>query len=246
MPVTIIVGAGQGLGYAIARRFALGGHDIGLVARSEHRLVLQAKKLTALGVRVVPSAVDASDTNALNRALDNITAKLGSADVAIYNAARLIPGGALATSTADIASDLGVNVLGAHALARYVAPAMLSMGHGAILFTGGGLALEPFPEWTSLALGKAALRNLSFSLHKELAPHGIRTAVIAICGIVETGGPFDPDHIAKLYWSAATESQEGLSREIIFQPDGTDPYYNDPQGRHRATTLAPAHIRGLS
>jgi hypothetical protein len=48
---------------------------------------------------------------------------------------------------------------------------MIRRKKGVIIFTGGGLALEPFPEWTSLALGKAALRNMAISLFKLLAPH---------------------------------------------------------------------------
>src|SRR5690606_25266287 len=47
---------------------------------------------------------------------------------------------------------------------------------GTILLTGGGLALEPYPRWVTLAAGKAALRTLAINLHKELLPEGIHIA----------------------------------------------------------------------
>ena len=43
---------------------------------------------------------------------------------------------------------------------------------GVIISTGGGLALEPFPDWTSLALGEAPLRNLAFSSTKTFLRMG--------------------------------------------------------------------------
>ena len=52
---------------------------------------------------------------------------------------------------------------------------MRAAGRGSILLTGGGLALDP-TGWlpaASLAVGKAGLRSLAFSMHKELAPEGI-------------------------------------------------------------------------
>jgi len=118
---------------------------------------------------------------------------------------------------------------------------MIEKGEGAILFTGGGLALEPFPEWTSLALGRAALRSLSLSLYKHLSPQGVHVSVLAICGIVEKGGAFDPDRIAEEYWRVATQHRGLEDREIIFQPPGTDLLYNDPTGIHAPTTILPHH-----
>lgn len=246
MGTVVIIGAGAGLGEALAKRFAAGGYDIGLIARSSERLEALSRRLLGTGAQVVTAAADAGDSMALSAAIDTIAAKLGAPEIAICNAARLEPGGALDTSTDTLAADLKVNLLGAHAMARQVAPAMLARGTGAILFTGGGLALEPYPDWTSLALGKAALRNLSFSLFKELAPQGVHVAVIAVCGIVAQGGPFDPDRIAEEYWRIATNPMGLEDRELIFQPEGTDPFYNDPTRIHAATTRAPMHVIGGS
>lgn len=243
MPVCFIVGAGPGVGEAIARRFAAGGFGIGLVARDAGKLAAMADRLGAAGAVAAWHAADAGDVAGFNDALTSLTATLGPCDVLIYNAAVLRPATALELETDRIEAELSVNLLGAHRAAKFVAPGMVERGQGAILFTGGGLALEPFPEWTSLALGKAALRSLSLSLYKELAPRGVHVSVIAICGIVAPGGPFDPDQITAEYWRLATAPGGIEDREVILQPAGTDPFYNDPERRHVETSRLPEHVR---
>jgi len=161
--------------------------------------------------------------------------------VLIYNAAVLHAAGPLEIATDDISDEFEVNVLGAHRAVKKLAPAMIEQGSGAILFTGGGLSLEPFPEWTSLALGKAALRSLAISLFKELSPKGVHVSVLAICGIVEPDGPFAPLRIAEEYWRVATDPKGVADREVIFQPAGTDPFYNDPDRRYLDVSVLPTH-----
>ncbi len=165
----------------------------------------------------------------------------GPCDTLIYNAAVLNPSSPLDLTPSQLRKEFEVNLIGAHVATRAVVPAMLDRGSGALIFTGGGLALEPFPEWTSLALGKSALRSLAFSLFKEFAPRGVHVAVVAVCGIVAPGGPFDPDVIAAEYWRLATRPNGLEDRELVFQPTGTDPFYNDPNRDHADTTVPPAH-----
>lgn len=51
---------------------------------------------------------------------------------------------------------------------------------GAILFTGGCLALNPMPEYTTISINKAALRALVITLHKELGPDGIFVGIVNV------------------------------------------------------------------
>jgi len=243
MPNCIIIEAGPGLGEAIARRFGRGGYRIGLIARSAANLKQQVKRLAKHGISAAWAKADAGDLYALETAILQIGEEIGDCDVLIYNAAVMRPGNPLELTSDQIQDDFSVNVLGAHRAAQIVVPGMVKRGEGAILFTGGGLALEPFPEWTSLALGKAALRSLSLSLFKQLSPQGVHVAVLAICGIVKAGGVFAPDRIAEEYWRVATQPGGLENREIIIQPDGTDPLYNDPERIHAHTTILPHHAR---
>ena len=245
MPTAIIIGAGPGVSAAIARRFGRDGYRIGLVARSADKLAEQVAALTADGIEAACETADAGDLPGLKAAVTRLIERLGPCNVLVYNASVMRPGGPLDISVDQVRDEFSVNLLGALQSAQQVAPAMVERGKGAILFTGGGLALEPYPEWTSLALGKAALRSLSLSLYKDLAPKGVHICVLAICGIVEPGGPFDPETIAETYHRVATAPRGLEDREVIIQPEGTNPYYNDPERRHAATTLPPHHIRDL-
>ena len=235
----LIIGAGEGVSRAIARRFGKGGFRIGLISRSASNLETLATDLTSDGVEAFWATGDAGDATELTSAMYALIDQMGACDVLIYNAAVLKPGNPLDVTTDQIAAELEINVLGAHRAVSIVAPTMIERGGGAILFTGGGLSLEPFPEWTSLALGKAALRSMAISLFKELSPKGVHVTVLAICGIVEKGGPFDPDEIAQEYWRVATDPRGLADREVVFQPDGTDPFYNDPDRIHAAASLPP-------
>ena len=237
-----IVGVGPGLSGAIARRFSAGGFAVGLISRSDAHISRMAEELSCGGAGSAWQCADAGETESLVDALSALERQLGPPDVLIYNSAVMRPEGPLNISLEQVRNDFEVNVVGALACAQYVAAGMKARGKGTILFTGGGLALEPYPEWTSLALGKAALRSLSFSLFKELSPYGVHVGVIAVCGIVEPNGPFDPTKVAEEYWRVANEPQGLDDREVIFQPEGTDPFYNDPERKHSNTTRPPHHL----
>jgi short-subunit dehydrogenase len=93
---------------------------------------------------------------------------------------------------------------------------MKSEKRGTILLTGGGLALHPHPKYSSMAVGKAGIRNLAFSLAAELEPAGIHVATVTISGIVRPGTPFDPDKIAEVYWRLHVQSPGSFQTEIVF------------------------------
>lgn len=237
----IIVGAGFGLSAAVARRFGAEGYAVGLISRNEGSLEKLTTQLAEHNITVNFSVADAGDHEALLNAISELEAKTAPCTCLVYNAAVLNSALALNLTIDSIREEFKVNVEGAFTAASAVADGMKQRGSGSILFTGGGLALEPYPEWASLALGKSALRSLSFSLHKELAPHGVLVSVIAVCGIVAANTPFDPDAIAAEYWRLANSAVSVENRELIFQPHGTDPFYNDPNRVHSNTTQTPAH-----
>lgn len=234
------------LGLALARRFGSAGQHVGLVARDAHGLRQRAAVLRSDGIAADWRRADVADEQQLRRAITELEEVCGPCGTLIYNAAVLRSEGPLSVTPQRLRSELDVIAVGGLIAAQAVAAGMVDRGRGAILFTGGGLALEPYPEWASLAMGKAALRSLSLSLYKELAPHNIHVAVIAICGIVAMGGPFDPTVIAERYWELANGPPSIDRRELIIQPTGTDPFYNDPERQHRMTTVTPPHARSCT
>lgn len=231
-----IIGAGPGLGAAIAARFASESFDIALVARNREGLDAIIESDEGLAACGCAFPGDVADTASLAHALQEIRAWRGESDVLVYNASQMLPDEASSLTSENLLTSMRINVGGALDCIQDTLPAMRSRRSGTILLTGGGLALEPYPDWASLGAGKAALRNLAIGLHKELKPDGIHVAIIAICGIVEPGGPLDPRSIADLYWDVHAEPIEEVRREVVYMPQGADPYYNDPDRTYRATS----------
>ena len=215
----IVVGAGPGLGVSIAARFARAGFATGLIARQRATLDAATAAVAASGwppVRLAAAVGDAGDQSSLDGAWAELAEQIGPPTVAVYNAMAVVRGDPTTIDPADLGASLAVNITGALRCAQLAAAAMKAAGTGTILFTGGGLALEPFPAAASLAAGKAGARNLAFSLALELEPAGIHVAVVTVCGRVEPGGAFDPDAIADAYWDLHAQAPGSWERERVI------------------------------
>lgn len=213
----IVVGMGPGIGMAIARRFGSQGFQVAMLARDPDKLAGCKAELAASGISsgIYPS--DASDPEGLAVAIQNAQSEMGVAGVLSYNAYAVHPGTPYRLKPADLIADFQVNVLGALASVQAVVPTMKEAGGGTILITGGGLALNPIAKFASLALGKAALRNLTFSMAQELEPAGIHVATLTIGGFVQPGTRFAPEKIAEIMFSLHAQQQGHWEREVILQ-----------------------------
>jgi short-subunit dehydrogenase len=213
----IIVGAGPGVGQAVAQRFGREGFRLALVARRAATLTQLVDELRGQGHAAHGFSADAGDTASLHTALDLIRSQVGEPDVLVYNATAGAPGLPSRIDPDGLLADLRVSVVGALVAAQQVIPAMQARGQGTILFTGGGLALHPWPQAASLAIGKAGLRNLAYSLGAELEPAGIHVATVTIAGSVQSGTHFDPDLIAEAYWQLHSQPRGRWEREIVYR-----------------------------
>jgi short-subunit dehydrogenase len=212
----VIVGAGPGVSQGVARKFGKEGYKIALVARKAETLAGYTEELKASGIESSSYVGDAGDFASLEAAFTKIKAELGNPAVLVYNVAAMRQGTPSATSPESLIDDLKINVGGALAAANQVIPAMREQNKGTILFTGGGLALNPNPAVASLAVGKAAIRSLAFSLGAELEADNIQVATVTICGYVRPGTHFDPDLIAEAYWTLHTQPAGERQREIQY------------------------------
>jgi NAD(P)-dependent dehydrogenase (short-subunit alcohol dehydrogenase family) len=209
----VILGAGTGLGRAIARRFAREGLPTALVARSRTTVEAVAATLADLEAPVLRLSADCTDETALRAALDEAYAAFGAPDVVVYNAAIIQADTVGALSLGAHLDAWAVNVLGAHTAAAHVMPRMTARGSGSFLVTGGMPA--PKREYVSLSLGKAGLRTLVELLDLEYRPTGIHVASVTVDGPVAPGTAFDPDDIAEHYWTLHTQPRDRWQREIL-------------------------------
>jgi short-subunit dehydrogenase len=188
---------------AIARRFAVGGYRITLVARSADRLVDLADSLSDAGAEIGTLEADAGDSEGLRARMAEHYRGEDPPGVSIYNAAIGAPDQLLSASVAHLQAAYAVDVIGAIVVAQAAAPAMKAAGFGTMIVTGGGFADHPIPALATVSLGKAALRSAATMLAADLEPDGVRVATLTIAGQIVAGSAFDPDRMAERYWEVA-------------------------------------------
>lgn len=213
MSGAVIIGVGPGIGRSAALRLAREGMPITLIARTVANAERTAADVAALGVPVMMRAADSTDEVALRAALTAASDNFGVPDVVVYNAAMI---------QADTVGELpasahlaawAVNVGGALTAAAHVAPEMARRGTGSFIITGG--MPEPKREYVSLSLGKAGVRTLVDLLAMEYGASGVHVASVTIDGPVAPGTAFDPDEIAKHYWTLHTQTPDQWQQEIL-------------------------------
>ena len=200
----VVVGAGQGIGLSVARRFAAAGSAVGLVARSADRLRQLASTLAAEGAAVEWEAADAADPASLQPALKALAARVGPVEVLCFSPLPSLDliRPVLDTGAGDFLASLALNIGGAATAVREVVPGMLESGHGSLLFTTGSGAVRPSPERAASAVTTAAETAYVDLLHRHLTPAGIRVAHVLIAGPVGPGLKHEPDAVAEALWQA--------------------------------------------
>jgi short-subunit dehydrogenase len=196
----LLVGAGPGLGMAVARRFAQGAYRVTLVARSSDGLRDLAGELADTGARIDTIAADASDPEGLRARMAELYDDVDAPGLIVYNAVMGAPDQLLSSSVEHLQTAYTVDVIGAIVVTQVAAPAMRAAGAGTIIVTGGGFADHPIPALATVSLGKAALRSAATMLGADLEPNGIRVATLTIAGQIVAGTAFDPENIATRYW----------------------------------------------
>ncbi|MGW0583914.1 SDR family NAD(P)-dependent oxidoreductase [Streptomyces sp. NPDC002920] len=212
----LIIGVGPGLGLALAEAFARDGHPVALFGRDAERLDKYAAELTGQGFTAGAYQADAGNPEALQAALGRAANDLGAPEILVYNAAVLktdTPTGLDATAWAQ---TLAVNVTGAVVAARTVLP-LLRDGRGSLLFTGGGFALHPSPEYTTLSVGKAALRAYVQALHDDQRDSGVHASTVTVAGMIGGEDPrFAPEALAAAYLDLHHQPKDQWQAELVY------------------------------
>lgn len=198
-PTVVVVGAGPGLGAAIARRFARERYRPVLLARDPARI---EDPDLADALRV---PVDAGDPNALRAALAQVSEVVGDPEVLVFNPSPTVLAPPSEVTVDDVLAGLRVVAAGAVVASQAMLPAMRAAGHGSLLFTGSGAALRPWPPMVAVAMQKAALRAYVLALADEAAPWGVHAGLVTIRGVLGSGPAYEPDAVAEQFWTLHTQ-----------------------------------------
>ena len=186
--VTIITGAGGGMGRTAATMFAAEGARVVCVDVSEEMAESAAADVRAAGGEATAVAADVSRDEAARQMVDHAVATYGRVD-ALYNNAGIMPAADHSVVDTDVETwdkVMAVNVRGVFLGCKYAIPRMVEQGSGSVINISSFVAIlgcsNPQDAYTA---SKGAVLALTKSLAVQFAPKGVRTN--AICpGPVET------------------------------------------------------------
>ena len=213
MTTLAIIGAGRGLGAAVARRFGKEGFSVALISRHQGRLDALATDLAEDGVQAQGFAADVRDPASLAAALEKATEELGPIEVLQYSPLpqKDFMRPVLETTPADLVGPVEFSIYGPAAAVHQVVPGMRFLGEnrGTILFVNGGSAVKPGRNVTGTSVAFAGQAAYAQLLHEALGEEGIAVSQLIIGGqIVEGDEKKGPDVLAEHLWELHTKRDE--------------------------------------
>ena len=170
-PSVIIFGASGGIGSALARQLAEQGCNLTLVARDQGRLAALAAELHA-----EPFSLDATDSAAVERCLEEVSEKHGRLHGVVNCAGSLLLKPAHLTTDAEWAAVLGANLTSAFHILRSATARMMKTGGGSIVLSSSAVAQRGMINHEAIAAAKAGVAGLALSPQ----PHERRNR-LAVC-----------------------------------------------------------------
>ena len=175
----IVTGAGQGIGRAIATRFAAEGAELMLVGRRPEPLEQAVQEIEAGGGRAFAHPADVSEVEQVREAVGQAQTRWKRIDVLVNNAgvAEEVP--FLDIEDASWDRVLATNLRGAFLMAQAVAREQAATGGGSIIHIASIDASGGDGPYASYNASKAGLLGLNRTMAFELGPHGIRVNCVS-------------------------------------------------------------------
>lgn len=210
MTTLAIIGAGSGLGAAVARRFGAEGFSIALISRNQTRVDALAAELVAEGITARGFTADVRDPASIASALETATETLGPIEVLQYSPLpqKDFMRPVLETTPADLVGPVEFSIYGPVVAVHQVLPGMRFLGEnrGTILFVNGGSAVTPGRGVTGTSIAFAGQAAYAQLLNEVLGEEGIQVSQLIIGGRIIAGDPEkDPAVLAEILWDLHTK-----------------------------------------
>jgi NAD(P)-dependent dehydrogenase (short-subunit alcohol dehydrogenase family) len=184
--VAIVVGAGRGIGEAVALRFAAEGARLTLAARTAPELEAVARRVRAQGGTAHFVVTDVTAPRQVASLVQESVETFGRIDILVNAAGAYGPiGQAWQVDSQEWFNTFSANLFGPFLLCQTVLPHMIRAGRGKIINFSGGGATSPLPRFTAYGVSKAALVRLTETLAEEVKEFNIQVNAIAP-GAVDT------------------------------------------------------------
>ncbi len=231
--VALIIGAGDYLGSAIARRFAKEDfHAVGTRRRGD--IVSFVKEIEDSGGKATGMHSDARKEEQVVELVESVENGIGPIEVFVFNIGGNVMFSILETTTQVYKKVWEMCAFAGFLTGREVARRMVNRKRGTMLFTGATASVRGSNGFSAFAGGKHALRALSQSIAKELMPQNIHVAHVIIDGPIDTewtrqrfpdmvkerpgDGLLQPDDIAETYWAIHSQKRSAWTFETDVRP----------------------------
>lgn len=230
----IVIGAGDALGGAIARRFAREGFEAVIVRRNADQLQPLAETIRAEGGRAHPFGVDARNEEQMVALFDRVEAEIAPIEACVFNIGANVRFPIAETTSRVFFKVWEMACFSGFLAGREAAKRMTPRGRGTIIFTGATASVRGRDGFAAFSSAKHGLRALSQSMARELGPKGVHVAHTIIDGAIDTAwiaenfperyalkaqdGILNPDHIADAYWMLHGQPRDAWTHELDLRP----------------------------
>ncbi len=176
--VAIVTGASHGIGEAVARKLCALGAKVVLAARNQARLDSLARELESLGGSAISQPTDLRQPEQIRKLIE-VAAALGRIDLLVNNAGIGAFGSPLhETGLETWDGIMETNLRAVYLAMRFAAPVMIRQRSGQMINISSLAAHNPVPMGAVYAASKWGLNGMSYAAAEELRSYGIRVSVI--------------------------------------------------------------------
>ena len=230
----LVIGAGDGTGGAIARRFAREGYIACVTRRSADKLAPLVKQIEDAGGTAHAFGSDARKEEEVIKLVDDIERDIAPIEVLVFNIGANVPCSILEETARKYFKIWEMACFSGFLAGREVAKRMVQRRRGTILFTGATASMRGSANFAAFSGAKHGIRALAQSMARELAPMNLHVAHVVVDGSIDTefirenfpakyalkdqDGILNPDHIAENYWYLHTQPRDAWTHELDLRP----------------------------
>ena len=236
--VAILVGAGDAIGAAVARRFAEGGYTVCICRREAAKSQGLVDELKAKGHSIHAFSVDARQEAEVQKLFAEVEQSIGPIEVCLFNAGSNVNKPLLDTSEKLFFKAWELACYAGFLVGREAARVMVPRGRGTIFFTGATASLRGGQGFAAFSAAKFGLRGVAQAMARELGPKNIHVVHLLIDAGVDSeaihqrmkaakgidASDIPPDSltktssIAEAYWFAHQQKRDGWTHELDLRP----------------------------
>lgn len=211
MAACLVVGAGDGVGGAIARAFAAEGLEVCVTRRARNLEQLEelAASIRADGGKARAYGVDARSEDEMVALVDRIEAEVGPLEVVVFNIGANVRFDLTDTTSRVFHKVWEMACFAGFLTLREAARVMQPRGKGTILITGATASVRGRQGFSAFSSAKHGLRAVAQSAARELGPQGVHVAHVVVDGAID--GVFARTNIP--------DREERLGRDAILKPE---------------------------